>query len=154
MLENPEICSLCKGKCCKELPGCCFPEDFGEPLEEKAKIALASGKYAIDWWEGDPRENQEELSAAMFIRPAIKGKEGILADPSWGGECTFLTKMGCSLPADSRPTGCKTLEPKRINDKTLKCVGHPGSDKREAAIAWIPYQEFLSQIKGEDYESR
>jgi len=142
MLENKELCEKCRGECCKTLPGACYPEDFGLPSDfTKLDTALSSRRYAIDWWEGDPREGKDELPCGYFIRPATKDKIGILHDPSWGGECTFLTKTGCELLADNRPLNCKKLEPK----KTKPCLIHNDSGKRQAAIAWIPYHKKLEE---------
>jgi hypothetical protein len=142
MFVNKIICSECGGECCKKMPGSCYPEDFGLPGDfSSLDVALNSGKYAIDWWEGDARGDMEELSKTHYIRPATKDKIGVLYDPSWGGECVFLAKDGCVLKEDKRPLGCKKLEPK----KNTKCVTHDNVNKRNAAIAWIPYQEKLTR---------
>jgi len=136
MYENKELCSQCKGRCCKRQPGACFPIDFSLPGDlSKLREALASGKYTIDWWEGDPRKNKDELDKAYFVRPSIKGKEGERYDPTWGGECTFLTKKGCSLETEKRPLNCKMLEPREDH----QCFIHGNKNKHAAAIAWLPY---------------
>lgn len=140
MYENKELCSKCGGKCCKRMPGACFPEDFGLPWNQtKLHEALASGQYAIDWWIGDPREEENELDETRYVRPAIKGKAGKRYDQSCSGECVFLSKTGCMLEEDERPLNCQKLEPK----KDGKCVLRDDADKQGAAIAWIPYQHML-----------
>lgn len=125
-----EICAGC-GACCRRMPGAAFPEDF--PTMESVKEAIDSGRWAVDWWEGDPREGHRELDKGLFIRPATKGSEGLRRDPSWGGECTFLTEQGCELTVNRRPRECRMLAP----NPTGPCRGDTESDKQAAAVAWI-----------------
>lgn len=145
--NNPTLCAECGGKCCKGMPGCAFPEDFKEPLKDNLIKALSTGKWAIDWWEGSPFEddNWNYAYTAYYIRPATKGKEYQLKDPSWGGECTFLQENGCQLPADQRPKNCRLLEPISIGE----CKLHDNGDKKSAAIAWWPYNELIEDIINE-----
>jgi Fe-S-cluster containining protein len=133
--ENKELCSKCGGKCCKGMPGICQPEDFGQPLTEKIAEALVTQKYAIDWWYGDPRDGKDELDRTYYIRPATKNSQKMF-DPSWGGECIFLTGAGCTLSHDDRPHSCRMLEPK----KDEACEYH-GVGKRKEVVQWIPYQK-------------
>ena len=130
---QPELCTTCGGKCCKNIPGATRPSDFKG--RQQIIEALRGGRYCVDWWEGDPRKRKNTLSRGYFIRPAGKGFEGRLLDPSWGGiGCTFLTDTGCSLEPEQRPTQCRLLEP----DATGHCIDHSGG-KREAAIAWLKH---------------
>lgn len=136
--ERADTCSPCGGKCCKRMPGAAMPEDFrpGEPgLTERIAVALQNG-WAIDWWEGDPRDGRDDVAEAYFLRPAVKGSEARTYHGAWGGECTFLTPTGCRLVHDDRPTGCRLLEP----SKDGSCIAHGGT-KHEAAIAWLPYRK-------------
>lgn len=142
MYENKEICSKCGGSCCKTFPGCYYPEDFGLPGDfSKLDAVLESDRVAIDWWEGDPREDKDEFERVYFIRPAIKHARGSLYDQSVG-ECVFLTKTGCELSGDERPTVCRNLEPK----EEKPCITH-GITCKNAVMAWIPYQ---NKLKGRD----
>lgn len=136
--ENKEICSKCGGACCQALPGINSPQDFN-CSEKEILEALKSGKYALDYWDGE-FENTG-IYDAYFIRPAIQGKEGQLIDPSWGGFCTFWTpEDGCELSFKQRPLGCKSLLVNII--KPGHCTdGMFG--KKEAVKAWLPYQEIL-----------
>lgn len=145
--ENIALCSKCAGACCKKMPGSNFPEDFELPGGKKLREALKSGKYAIDWWEGDPRDNKNDLSQAYFIRPATKGAEGKMSDASWGGECTFLTGNGCTLTLENRPRECRMLEAKEGNGRN--CLMNKGNNKKDAAIAWIKYTEIIEKILGD-----
>jgi hypothetical protein len=137
------FCASC-GKCCKSLPGAHLPNDFGIDLVEGVRSALATGRYAIDWWEGDVIDGGD-LSSVMFIRPATKGKEGTVFDPSWGGECTFLTTSGCSLPREKMPSECKALRP--MAHEHGECPSE--LDKKSVALAWRPYQSLLQMIGDE-----
>jgi len=144
---NEEMCKKCQGRCCKFLPGAYFPEDFGitnsKEFLEIVHGLIKKGKYAIDWWEG-----YEDYKHGYFIRPATKGKEGIIFDPAWGGgePCVFLTDNGCSLKLEDRPTGCRMLEPK--SEENGKCICHSGS-KKGAADAWWKYYLCFEEVREE-----
>jgi Fe-S-cluster containining protein len=137
---KPDLCTPCGGKCCKRLPGSAYPDDF--PTREALAHALQSGRWAVDWWEGDAREGKYELGRTYYIRPAIKGFEGQKFHPSWGGECTFLTPDGCALPGEARPRECRDLEPMENN---TKCQMHNGTSKKMSAIAWITRSDELGE---------
>ncbi len=138
---DKKTCAECGGKCCKMIPGCCSPSDFQMQNNAKSlKEAIESGKYCLDWYEGDPRKNKDLLDKAFVVRPATKGMEGVLRDPSWGGECTFLANEGCVLEPNNRPLGCRMLEPGKD-----ECITHAGS-KRESAIMWLEHTEILESF--------
>ena len=128
---NEVICKDCGGKCCKSLPGFCTPKDIirlfpSKSLKASVGLALNSGKFCVDWYEDSP--------IRPFIRPATKDKIGLRYDPSWGGECVFLTETGCTLPKDLRPHTCKKLEPK---GQGAKCDNHYKINPKLAiAKAW------------------
>ena len=134
---KPKMCAVCGGKCCKVMPGSASPEDFGEPLLERLTDAFKTGKWAVDWWEGDPT-GADEVAQGFYVRPRVKDVDAIY-DPSWGGECIFLNKDGCELPPDNRPENCRMLEPK---DYGKDCILH-GAGKREMAIKWMPYHDII-----------
>jgi len=109
--------------------------------------AIKSGRYTIDYWHGDPRDDHEELDQVYFVRPAIKGNEGVLLDPAYGGECTFFKEgKGCQLPSDGRPFECRNLEPKWKKDGG--CKAHTG--RREVSIMWIEHQDVLACLVDDD----
>jgi len=145
---NPNLCKECGGECCKQMPGIYSPEDFGtteETIEKNLTKALETKLLSIDWWEGDPRENIcsiDKLRKAYFIRPATKDNKRGLFDPSWGGECVFLTENGCTLQSKDRPYECRMLEPK----ENECCILH-GKDKRKLSIVWIPFNEMIRRIE-------
>lgn len=95
--ENVLQCRACRGQCCKTLPGATFPSDWGNDPVAAVLEGLKSGRYTLDWWEGDVLGGP--LYRSLYVRPAVKGKEGRIEDPAWGHKpCTFLTSTGCSLP--------------------------------------------------------
>ena len=145
---RPDICGPCGGKCCKGMPGHASPKDFGLPKETSLRKAIASGKWAIDWWEGDPRsgidgEDPGYMDQCYYVRPATVGKEGKTYDASWGGVCTFLTDTGCLLEPKDRPLGCTVLEPVAGE---VECKIH-GFTKQAAALSWFPYQDLLGSFR-------
>lgn len=138
MNENPEVCGACRGACCRRYPGCAFPEDF--PTQEVLRAALGSGRWVVDWFEGDPRPGLRVLTQAFFVRPAMKGNEGEQYHAPWeGGECTFLGDSGCELSAEKRPLQCKEMVP----SASRRCSSG-GYGKKSAALAWMARSGELS----------
>lgn len=143
--QDSTACAACGGACCKSMPGGTHPDDWGAPntsiMFDRLVVALSSGLWSIDWWEGDPRGLEEGdagyVSQGLYVRPATKGDEGRTFHASWGGECTFLTPAGCTLAHDARPLECRALEPKY----PMRCEQHHG--KNLTATAWIPYHDIL-----------
>src|SRR5688572_3980526 len=116
--ENRAACAACGGKCCQRMPGSCYPFDMGETpeqIEKSLREALASGKYAVDWWDGDPRdgfgwETPGYMDRCLYVRPATMMAGDRVYDASWGGMCVFFEiGKGCSLSFEKRPFGCKDL---------------------------------------------
>lgn len=134
--ENKELCSLCKGSCCKTLPGQYAPEDLKETITyDLVKKLLYEGKHSIDWLEGD-----EEI---YYLRPATIN--GGMIDPSWGGRCVNLTDDGCSLTEDVRPLQCRMLKPQgTVNHKT--CNAAKEFNKEAMAKRWLNYQNILLDL--------
>ncbi len=127
MSENKQLCAECEGRCCKQMPGIYHPDDLRSLHVRSIATQLKSGKWALDWWEGEPRE--------YYLRPATKTGRRIY-DPSWGGECIFLTACECELEHDDRPRGCRDLE--------ASAGDHcPGPDKRDGADWWAKHQRML-----------
>jgi hypothetical protein len=131
-MTEAEICAACGGNCCKALPGAMYPEQVSDVLE-----LLKTGRYSVDWWEGDPREDEDEHERGYYLRPATKNREGAIMDASWGGECTFLGEHGCELGEDQRPMECLSLIP-GMPGKCMHANGVDGSEKkREVACMWL-----------------
>ena len=145
MYDNAKLCSECGGECCLSLPGILFPTDLEEVTHVSIKKLLNTGRYTIDWWEGDPRSNKHpRMYRCLFVRPSLKGKEGKTSDPAWSGDCTFWTKTGCTLESEKRPTGCRLLEPQPNGECQYR--GKTKDSKREGALAWLEYQDLLESF--------
>jgi hypothetical protein len=137
---NHEMCALCGGKCCKHLPGAAYPGDFEN--EAMMTEAILSRKWAIDWWEGDPGDGEEET--AYYVRPATLEGQGAIYDASWGGQCVFLTDSGCQLRPEKRPTECRFLEPRAKEGNA--CIMHNDVGKRTAALVWRKHYRLLDSF--------
>ena len=141
MKNYSEICKKCGGECCKTCPGATIPSQWGKSdkeILENLIEAFKSKKWAIDWYEGDPRRGKDGRGEFYFVRPADKeyGEEFLFC-PLWKGECVFLTPEGCSLTEEKRPLQCWTLIPR----EDFKCIQY--LTKREIAILWIPYRDII-----------
>lgn len=128
------------------MSGATLPEDFTAPLSESLYAAFRSGKWVVDWWEGDPRGwdygKEDRVSKGYYIRPRAKNDRPGLFCPAWSGsECIFHTGHGCMLLPDRRPATCRLLEP-RVEGE---CILH-GAGKHMAAIAWLPFHDLILDI--------
>lgn len=140
--ENKELCSECGGICCKAM-GCHFsPDDFESITYETLKNKIDEGYISIDWWEGDPTDNNI-LDRAYILR--IRNVSAPIVDPSFGGICSLLTSSGCPFPFKERPKGARALIP-----SSEGCILE--YTKRQCAIDWIPYTNILERLY-QEYES-
>ena len=139
-IDQPEssLCRECNGRCCKGMPGAMSPIDVHPLTKGRIVEMLLSGQYAIDYWEGDPREGEDEMSVAYFIRPAVAGCDK-LVDASWGGPCgLFVDGTGCSLSYEDRPQACRSLQ--ADEDGHCRCEHNI---KQQIAIDWLPYNDMI-----------
>lgn len=140
-MENKTICSLCKGRCCKTM-GCHYsPDDFTDLTYEGLKREIDKGHISIDWWEGNPFNDDRYMQRAYFLR--VRNKVANVVDPSWGGECSLLTEDGCPLSYKERPKGGRELEP----STTGVCIAR--YDKIDAAKDWYKYNDILDRLADE-----
>ena len=166
------ICRACGGACCQSIPGIYHPKDleriYNEPISADIILKMFLEKNtAVDWWEGDPRpENKyywddegnmayplgSGYSCVYFLRPkGIKAKHK-LRDASWGANpCVhFKFGHGCQLDPEKMPLQCRALVPHiRIDPADGQPVcGIPENEKatkQDLCIAWIPYQEMITE---------
>lgn len=132
-------CASC-GQCCLSLPGQFYPADLGETVEQRrAKTAalLRTGLYSLDWWEGGTAD-RPDLYRVLHLRPSTIEARGHIYDASWGGACVMLSKDGCTLPREDRPTVCKALVPGERDCK--------GLSKYDLSVAWQDDQDWLEEI--------
>ena len=155
-IEKPEVCRVCGGECCKRMPGSSIPSDFAEPLEESVFQALMSGRWALDWWEGDPLD-EGDLSICYYLRPKIAGHDE-LEHGAWMGDkpCSWWTEEGCLEPLENRPWACRIMAP-RFNEN-----GDPECDlpeefptpKEYSALLWRPHQDAIKRALGRAKKER
>ena len=143
-------CKGC-GACCKTSPGATVPDDWGNPPNfDTIRDALTSGRWLVDWWEGDPRLDSAQVLRAYYLRPAVVGFEGEAVAREAGfmsvegqeGTCTFHNaKRGCTSTV--KPAECSALQP----TATRECKAEPPQGYRRwsqrAAELWLPYSEQL-----------
>ena len=134
-----EYCSICKGNCCKRLPGPYHPSDFKETItKEFLTELLRSRKAVVDWWERRDRPG-------YFLRPPCVNDDGKIFCGSWGGTCSFLKEDGCSLKFEDRPLGCRNLRPGKDGEDGDRCTTN--YSKYEAYIAWSRYRSIIEEIR-------
>lgn len=144
---NEDLCLQCQGACCKRMPGAMMPDDImklfpASLLSESLYQAFYTKTFVIDWWEGDPREDEYELDQAYYIRPKNDDEyHPGLFSRSFGGKCWFLNPGGCKLEPEMRPYTCRMLEP----GEDEKCILHSGG-KHKCAIAWLEYESILLTV--------
>jgi len=133
-----EACRCCRGECCRHCAGFAHPDDLAKPLIQTTRELLATGEWALDWWEGDI--NGDELERIPMLRP--RHTNGGVVDGSWGGTCVFLTESGCQRTFAERPRQCRLMKP----EDSLKCKT---DGKEPYARAWRPYAAELEKLIAE-----
>lgn len=116
-------------------------------MSARLEVALRSGDWSLDWWEGDVRggERGDEgmLDRTLFVRPATVSGRGRLFDPSYGDRCGFLRDdVGCSLSEAARPYGCLDLMPVQGGN----CLRSEGEKKSSDIFLWVSFQDFLEEV--------
>lgn len=159
MFENHELCAACGGVCCKRMPGALMPEDVRGDLATVLKDKFRVGEWAIDWWEGDPRQEaidpfegpfdwKGRKSQAYFLRPAMVGADQLFHSAwKYDGICVYWSN-GCLLQPDDRPFGCRWLMPGEEFCEYLPPSGIPNC-KHEAALAWLEYEDVIMAVARE-----
>lgn len=139
-MENKELCKQCGGRCCKTC-GCHYsPEDFKDLTFEGLKREIDKGFISIDWWEGNPFEDDRNIFRGLFLR--IRNINSPIVDASWGGRCILLTDTGCPVSYEERPKGARLLIPSEEGCRLEY-------DKRDCAKDWYKYRDILSKLYDE-----
>lgn len=158
--ENLDTCRKCGGRCCHTMGCDIFPQDVkkwfdtNEITEEMILTLLKSGYVQLDWWEGDVRDtgnfnfpesffDTHDYYERCFYLHMRNAREPAIS-PSFGGTCRMLTKNGCALSWNMRPTGGKSLIPDP--DGNPANCGKYEVAKPECALAWIKYEEILISV--------
>ena len=147
--EDREMCKKCGGSCCRNM-GCHYsPDDFDNITYESLKEKIEEGYISIDWWDGNPFDEEDEeyeifenkYINALYLR--IRNEDADIVDPSWGGRCSLLTDEGCSLSFEERPMGAKALYP----NYPYGC--EQNYTKHQCAKDWFKYEDILIKLKEE-----
>ena len=133
---NYDICSICKGKCCKQC-GCHFsPDDFEEITFDFLKEQIYKGYISIDWIDGD-----------IICKPfniyilRVRNQNAPIVDFGFKRTpCILLTKNGCKIDYNRRPTGGKLLIP----SENYSCYSTYGMEK--CSYEWEPHQKVLHDL--------
>ena len=144
--ENKELCAVCGGKCCRHAACILHPTQV-EISYQGIKTLFKKG-FCFDYWEGDIIDNGP-LDKVYYMRGQHKAQEGKIVDASWGGECIFLTDMGCNLSWEERPFQGKSLVP-----GADKCFLPETSSKKILVLAWRKYQHQIEKILPNFYYSK
>ncbi len=146
------MCRRCGGLCCMRAPGISFPEDWSDGaggVDWRAlEVAIASGRWVIDWWEGDPRPDGDgTIAEAYFVRPSIAHAYFLpYGPPPIAGVCIFHDEeRGCTTPR--RPLECRSLEPNLPH--SCETPAPPGfkNVKQMAAVYWLPHHAQLRELE-------
>lgn len=123
-------CATCGGRCCKRIGGHYSPRDFRDLSFDGLKQEIEKGHISIDWWENFP-DREYFLRARHVGEPIVYG--------SWGGVCVNLSNVGCDLPREARPLGCRNLKP-----GIGACTGT--YTKEVCKNEWKEYSEVLTAL--------
>lgn len=139
-LEDKEICSKCKGMCCKK-SGCDYStSDFNDlslkALDEILKSGNVSIVSALDIKMS--KNGNKYLVPFLYLRARNKNRE-VVDLLSLKTCCSVLTEKGCPYPLDKRPSGGVNLVPSKTECYPLK-------SPLEIVKGWETYQNALSKM--------
>ena len=141
---NSKICSECGGECCKRC-GCHFsPDDFKEISFDFLKKEIEKGYISIDYVDG---EVIYQSFGVYILRVRNQGAPvvdtGLERTP-----CILLTKKGCKLDYEHRPTGGKLLIPSSevfgIFGEVKNCQSNYSIE--DCCYEWKPHQRILRDL--------
>ena len=141
---NNELCSQCKGRCCKNC-GCFYsPRDFKKISYAFLKREIIKGYISIDLVRKTKR-SRDVPRDTLVLRVRNVDRPIVDTDPNFRPRsCKRLTDKGCSLSYQKRPTGGKKLIPILNVEGYLMC--YPAYSYIECAKEWRPYQRILRKL--------
>lgn len=140
---NAQLCSECKGECCKRC-GCHFsPDDFAEISFEFLKSELEKGYISIDYFS---KETTYMNTGAYILR--IRNQDSPIVDLEQKVRpCMLLTEKGCKLDYAHRPSGGKLLIPKvELIGNRKKRICYSTYSVTSCCHEWMPYQKLLHRL--------
>ena len=141
---NPELCSLCKGRCCKRCGCFLSPQDFKEISFKALDDEFKKGYISIDLVK--PSLVIDEITRnTLVLRVRNLGAPIVdTTDKYRPRQCMMLTPHGCSFTYKKRPLGGKMFMP-LLDGDYVKC--YPKYSYIECAREWQPYQRLLKKLK-------
>ena len=134
IFERPEICRLCKGKCCRKTPCSTTPDDFDCSISTM-KAAIETGNYSIalmckpgslftfrqisNKYVLSKKEIVENSDISFYVRPKGINRPtvDIMLYSPLVGQCVFYDEgKGCTLDPSKKPTLAKTFIPLKSTD--------------------------------------
>ena len=141
---NSEACKSCGGKCCMKC-GCHFaPTDFDDLTFEGLKKKMEMGYISIDLVDG---EMIYQRGFFYILRARNEGAPIVDFGYNRRSKCCLLTKKGCKLSFEERPSGGKSLIPgykKTENNGFWMCT--QTYEVEQCCYDWRPYHEVISKL--------
>lgn len=131
-----EMCKKWGGACCKQ-NGCVYdPKDFKNMDFSYIKRELEKGKISISG-QATPLNNSS-WTYIPYLR--ARNKDSDIVDLiTNGGPYINLSKNGCTLPEEKRPTFRLLVKPTKIGGPCEKINSN-------SAINWLDYNEVLEKL--------
>lgn len=136
-----EMCKKCGGACCKKT-GCIYlPQDFDNLEFDYLKGLLDKGNISISGQPFNPFPNfyPSAWSFLLYLR-ARNINSDVVDLITLGAPCSLLTKNGCSLNDEDRPSLGLLVKPTVIGGPCEKMYFS------EDAMAWLDYSAVLSEL--------
>ncbi len=140
---NDELCTKCKGICCKLTPCSYFPQDLDMSKEGLSKL-LKEGKSSIKVKIMGFREGSKVGTVPILTVSARGRKKDAIDLLSPSVRCVALGSNGCEL--ESKPTGAKILIPGEsgFNSEGLNpCYNLLGEHQQLVLFEWMKYYHVL-----------
>ena len=138
---NKDLCSKCKGSCCK-VSGCMYmPSDFKKMKYITIKKELLKGNISIDAFPVKNLSfNKDAWTLILFLRARNKDKDVVDLFTS-DGPCKMLGENGCFYDEDERPSCGLMVKPTFVNGPCPKTF-----DDGEFMRSWLKHQSVLEQL--------
>lgn len=140
---NSSICAECGGTCCKGC-GCHFsPDDFKNISFESLKKEIEKGYISIDYVDGEMIYSD----VGVYIL-RIRNQGAPIVDIGFGirTPCVLLTKKGCKLDYEHRPTGGKLLIPSSISSFCHEMACKSRYNISDCCYEWLPHKKLLQKL--------
>lgn len=140
LFEKKDICSKCKGVCCKK-SGCDYSASDFEHLNTNFLYEkLKEGKISIVSYQ-DFKQIKGKITSTSFLYLRARNKNRDIVDLlSLKTTCLLLKENGCSYSKDERPSGGLNLIPSEDG------LCYPYRDPMEIVQSWEPYQTTLAKL--------